>query len=71
MAWEQDDEFELHQSQRFLALKTIDDLTEIKLLLLDSGKSIPRFISNAIDYLKKKYVTEEKTVSEFLLKKES
>jgi hypothetical protein len=64
-----EDEFETHQSQRILALSTIDDLTVTKLDLLDAGKSVPKFINNAISYLKKKYVTEEKTVSQFLMHK--
>jgi hypothetical protein len=69
MNFELDDEFETHQSQRILALNTIDELTVIKLDLLDAGKSIPRFINNAISYLKKKYVTEEKTISQYLIKR--
>lgn len=64
-----DDEFETHQSQRLLALSTIDELTATKLDLLDAGKSVPKFINNAIFYLKKKYVTEEKTISQYLIKR--
>jgi hypothetical protein len=64
-----DDEFETHQSQRIMALNTIDELTTVKLDLLDSGKPIPKFINNAIGYLKKKYVTEEQTISQLLMKK--
>lgn len=64
-----EDEFETHQSQRILALNTIDDLTVTKLDLLDAGKSVPKFINNAISYLKKKYVTEEKTVSQYLIRR--
>lgn len=69
MHWERDDDFEMHQSQRRLALDTIDELTMTKLDLLDAGKSIPKFLNNAINYLKKKYVTEEQTVSQFLMKR--
>jgi hypothetical protein len=69
MSWERDDDFEMHQSQRNLALATIDELTVTKLDLLDAGKSIPKFLNNAIAYLKKKYVTEEQTVSQFLMRK--
>lgn len=69
MSWERDDDFEMHQSQRNLALNTIDELTQIKLELLDAGKSIPKFLNNAIAYLKKKYVTEEHTVSEYLMRR--
>jgi hypothetical protein len=69
MNLEREDDFETHQSQRILALNTIDDLTSIKLDLLDSGKGIPKFLNNAIGYLKKKYVTEEKTISQYLIRK--
>ncbi len=69
MNWERDDDFEMHQSQRNLALETIDELTVTKLDLLDAGKSIPKFLNNAIAYLKKKYVTEEQTVSQFLMRR--
>ena len=65
-----DDEFESLQNQRNLALTTIDELTSIKLDLLDAGKEIPHFINNAITYLKKKYLTEERTLSYTLLKKD-
>ncbi|MBM9499935.1 MULTISPECIES: hypothetical protein [Leptospira] len=69
MALESEDEFESHQSQRKLALATIDELTQTKLDLLDAGKEIPRFINYAISYLNKKYLTEEKVISDFLIKK--
>ncbi|TGK32769.1 hypothetical protein EHQ12_12600 [Leptospira gomenensis] len=69
MAFETEDEFESHQSQRRLALSTIDELTQTKLDLLDAGKEIPRFINHAISYLNKKYLTEEKVISDFLIKK--
>ncbi len=69
MALESEDEFESHQSQRKLALATIDELTQTKLDLLDAGKGIPRFINYAISYLNKKYLTEEKVISDFLIKK--
>lgn len=69
MNWERDDDFEMHQSQRNLALATIDELTVTKLDLLDAGKSIPKFLNNAIAYLKEKYVTEEQTVSQFLMRR--
>ncbi len=69
MIWDKDDEFEKHQSLRILALTTIDELTMIKLDLLDAGKTVPAFINNAISYLKKKYVMEEDTVSQLLAKR--
>lgn len=69
MLYGEEDEYETHQSQRNLALSTIDDLTEVKLELLDSGKEIPRFINNAISYLNKKYLTQEETISEMLMKR--
>lgn len=54
MAFETEDEFESHQSQRRLALSTIDELTQTKLDLLEAGKEVPRFINLAISYLNKK-----------------
>ncbi|WCL49290.1 hypothetical protein [Leptospira sp. GIMC2001] len=69
MNFDMEDEFETHQSQRILALTTIDELTSIKLDLLDAGKQTPRFINNAIFYLKKKYVTDERTISQLLIQK--
>ncbi|GBF50050.1 hypothetical protein LPTSP4_15710 [Leptospira ryugenii] len=65
-----EDDFELHQSQRKLALATIDELMQIKLDLLDAEKSVPFFINNAISYLKRKYVTEEQTISQLLKKRQ-
>lgn len=65
-----DEEIESIQNQRKLALATIDELTTVKLLLLDAGKETPIFINNAISYLKKKYLTEERTLSYSLLKKD-
>lgn len=66
-----DDEFESLQNQRTLALNTIDELTVIKLQLLEAQKDIPQFINNAIAHLKKKYLTEERTLSYSLLKKDT
>ncbi|EMY27402.1 hypothetical protein LEP1GSC115_0346 [Leptospira interrogans serovar Australis str. 200703203] len=68
MAFETEDEFESHQSQRRLALSTIDELTQTKLDLLEAGKEVPRFINLAISYLNKKYLTQEKVISDFLIK---
>jgi len=65
-----DEETESLQNQRNLALMTIDDLTTIKLELLEAGKTTPFFINNALEYLKKKYLTEERTLSHSLLKKD-
>ena len=36
-----EDEVELYQNQRNLALSTIDDLTDLKIQLLESGIPIP------------------------------
>ncbi|WP_411823627.1 hypothetical protein [Leptospira sp. 'Mane'] len=65
----EEDDFELHQSQRKLALATIDELMQTKLDLLDADKNVPTFINNAISYLKRKYVTEEQTISQLLIKR--
>ncbi len=70
MIVENEDDFELHQSQRRLALATIDELMQTKMDLLDAEKKVPRFINNAISYLKRKYVTEEQTISQLLIKKQ-
>lgn len=53
MTFVTEDEFESHQSQRKLALSTIDELTQTKLDLLEAGKEVPRFINLAISYLNK------------------
>ncbi|MCW7469810.1 hypothetical protein [Leptospira kanakyensis] len=67
MIIEDEDDFELHQSQRNLALATIDELMLTKMDLLDAEKKVPRFINNALSYLKRKYVTEEQTISQLLI----
>lgn len=64
-----EDDFENHHSQRNLAMEVIDDLMVIKLDLLDAEKKVPSFVNNAISYLKKKYVTEEQSISQLLLKR--
>jgi len=63
------DEFESHIGQRNLALEVIDDLMQVKLEIMDADKKVPAFINNALQYLKKKYVTEEQTISKLLLKR--
>jgi hypothetical protein len=70
MIVETEDDFELHQSQRKLALATIDELMQVKLDLLDAEKNVPIFINNALSYLKRKYVTEEQTISQLLKKRQ-
>ncbi len=67
---DEEDDFELHQSQRKLALATIDELMQTKLDLLDADKHVPIFINNAISYLKRKYVTEEQTISQLIKKRQ-
>ena len=64
------DEYETQQNQRKLALSTVDELTIIKLQLLEAGKDIPKFINNTISFLKKRYMTEEQTLSYKLLRKD-
>ncbi|PJZ69885.1 hypothetical protein CH373_13470 [Leptospira perolatii] len=66
-----EDEFESHQSQRRLALTTMDELTQTKLLLLDSGREVPKFLNYAISYLNRKYLTEEKVISDLIVRRES
>ena len=63
------DEYESQQNQRKLALSTVDEMMITKLQLLDAGKDIPKFINNTISFLKKRYMTEEQTLSYKLLKK--
>jgi hypothetical protein len=64
-----EDELEEHQALRILALQTIDEVTETKLAILEGNKKVPLFINNAISFLKKKYVTDEKNYSKYLYKK--
>lgn len=63
-----EDEIELYQNQRNLALSTIDDLTELKIQLNDAGIKVPRFINNSISYLKKKYLIQEPGLSVYYTK---
>lgn len=67
---EEEDDFEMHQSQRKLALATVDELMQTKLDLLDANKAVPKFLNNAISYLKRKYVTEEQTISQLLIRRQ-
>lgn len=61
-----EDEVELYQNQKNLALSTIDDLTALKIQLLESGIPVPQFINNAIEYLKKKYLLQDHTIGQVL-----
>lgn len=61
-----EDEVELYQNQRNLALSTIDDLTDLKIQLLESGIMVPRFVNNSIEYLKKKYLIQDYTIGQAL-----
>ncbi len=64
-----DEEIELYQNQKKLALATIDDLTQLKIDLVESNKRVPKFINNAIKHLKHKYLIQDQTISEMLRSK--
>ncbi|TGK11515.1 hypothetical protein EHO61_11395 [Leptospira fluminis] len=66
-----EDEFESHQSQRRLALATMDELTQTKLDLLEAGLEVPKFLNYAISYLNRKYLTEEKVISDLIVRRDS
>jgi hypothetical protein len=59
-----DDDYEIYQNQRKLAMKTIDDLTQLKIDLLESEKRIPKFINNAIKHLKNRFLIDEEAKKE-------
>ena len=59
-----DDDYEIYQNQRKLAMKTIDDLTQLKIDLLESEKRIPKFINNAIKHLKNRFLIDEEVKKE-------
>jgi hypothetical protein len=61
-----DEEIEIYQNQKKLALSTIDDLTMLKISLVESNKPVPQFINNAIRHLKKKYLIQDQTIGEML-----
>ncbi|MCB1158796.1 MAG: hypothetical protein H7A25_18285 [Leptospiraceae bacterium] len=63
-----EEEAELYQNQRRLAMATIDDLTELKILLIEADMHVPAFVNNAISYLKKKYLVQDSTIGELLRK---
>ena len=62
-----DDDYEIYQNQRKLAMKTIDDLTELKIDLMESERKIPKFINNAIKHLRNKFLIdiEQKSTDKF------
>lgn len=61
-----DEEIELYQNQRKLALSTIDDLTQLKIDLVEADIEVPQFVNNAIRHLKKKYLIQDQTIGEML-----
>jgi hypothetical protein len=61
-----EDEVELYQNQKNLALATIDDLTDLKIQLIEAGAEVPKFINNSIGYLKKKYLIQDHTIGQYL-----
>ncbi|MCB1140756.1 MAG: hypothetical protein H7A24_07620 [Leptospiraceae bacterium] len=61
-----EDDQEMYQSQKKLALSTIDDLTQLKIDLLEADVPVPTFVNNAIRHLKKKYLIQDNTIGEML-----
>lgn len=61
-----EDEVELYQNQKNLALATIDDLTDLKIQLLEANAKVPKFINNSIQYLKKKYLIQDHTIGQII-----
>lgn len=53
-----DDDYEIYQNQRKLAMITIDDLTQLKIDLLEAEKTIPHFINNAIRHLRNRFLID-------------
>jgi hypothetical protein len=53
-----DDDYEIYQNQRKLAMKTIDDLTQLKIDLLEAEKVVPSFINNAIRHLRNRFLID-------------
>jgi hypothetical protein len=61
-----EDEVELYQNQKNLALATIDDLTDLKIQLVEANAKVPKFINNSIQYLKKKYLIQDHTIGQII-----
>ncbi len=61
-----EDEVELYQNQKNLALATIDDLTDLKIQLIEANAKVPKFINNSIQYLKKKYLIQDHTIGQII-----
>lgn len=59
-----DEEIETYQNQKHLALLTIDDLTQLKIDLVEAGVEVPTFINNAIHFLKKKYLLHDNSIAQ-------
>jgi hypothetical protein len=53
-----DDDYEIYQNQRKLAMKTIDDLTQLKIDLMEAEKAVPSFITNAIRHLRNRFLID-------------
>ncbi|MDX1961052.1 MAG: hypothetical protein SFU98_20955 [Leptospiraceae bacterium] len=61
-----EDDVEIYENQKRLALATIDDLTQLKIDLIESNTPVPNFVNNAIKHLKKKYLIQDQTIGEML-----
>lgn len=62
----EEEEWEIFQDQKKLAMSTIDDLTHLKIELIEANIPVPNFINNAIRYLKQKYLVGAQTIGEMI-----
>ncbi|HNI25646.1 MAG TPA: hypothetical protein PLJ29_04755 [Leptospiraceae bacterium] len=62
----EEEEWEIFQDQKKLAMSTIDDLTHLKIELIEANIPVPNFINNATRYLKQKYLVGAQTIGEMI-----